>query len=380
MPYRNRDKESDNPPDGISSKHAALEWIRPAVRQLSAYHIPDPANLIKLDAMENPYPWPDHLTDAWLEELRHTPINRYPDPSPASLKALLRETMGLPRDSDILLGNGSDELIQLIAMTLQGPGDAGRRCVLAPEPTFVMYRSIAIALDLEFIGVPLRSGDFALDGGAMLAAMEKHRPAVVFLAYPNNPTGNLFDTDTLGAILAHAPGLVVIDEAYASFAQTGKMDWLRDHPNLIVLRTLSKLGFAGLRLGFAVGHPAWMEQMNKLRLPYNISSLTQVSVAFALENLAVFEEQIARIRRDRAVLFRELAATDGVTAWPSHANFILFRVKDKPAGEIHARLRARGVLIKNLHGSHPLLGNCLRVTVGKPEENRAFLEGLRMCL
>ncbi|MBT8420549.1 MAG: aminotransferase class I/II-fold pyridoxal phosphate-dependent enzyme, partial [Gammaproteobacteria bacterium] len=184
------------------------KWIRPEIRALSAYHVPDYANLIKLDAMENPYPWPEDLIEVWLEALRSVSINRYPDPSPHALKGLLRDTMGIPGNMEILLGNGSDELIQLIAMLLQGRMDDRQRCLLAPEPTFAMYRLIAIATGLEFVGVPLTDKDFALDGDAMLDAIKKHQPAVVFLAYPNNPTGGLFDTDVLLAILAQAPGLV----------------------------------------------------------------------------------------------------------------------------------------------------------------------------
>nr|VFK39348.1 MAG: histidinol phosphate aminotransferase apoenzyme [Candidatus Kentron sp. SD]VFK46638.1 MAG: histidinol phosphate aminotransferase apoenzyme [Candidatus Kentron sp. SD]VFK80086.1 MAG: histidinol phosphate aminotransferase apoenzyme [Candidatus Kentron sp. SD] len=350
-------------------------WVRPEIRALSGYHVPDASGLIKLDAMENPYRWPDDLLDPWLAQLRQVPINRYPDPSPRSLKEQLRETMGIPPEMEILLGNGSDELIQLIAATLHGPA----RCLLAPEPTFVMYRVIALVLGLEFVGVPLKD-DFALDRPAMLEAMERHRPAVIFLSYPNNPTGGLFDPDDMSAILKAAPGLVVIDEAYASFAQTSRMDWLREHPNLIILRTLSKLGFAGLRLGFAVGHPAWMREMDKLRLPYNINALTQASVTFALRNIDIFEGQVARILRDREILFARLSAMDGITAWPSHANFILFRSETKAAHGIHAGLRDAGILIKNLHGGHPLLRNCLRVTVGKPQENQAFLDALQTLL
>nr|VFK54784.1 MAG: histidinol phosphate aminotransferase apoenzyme [Candidatus Kentron sp. TUN]VFK55843.1 MAG: histidinol phosphate aminotransferase apoenzyme [Candidatus Kentron sp. TUN]VFK59197.1 MAG: histidinol phosphate aminotransferase apoenzyme [Candidatus Kentron sp. TUN] len=351
------------------------KWVRPEIRALSSYHVPDATGLIKLDAMENPYQWPDDLTQAWLEEVSKTSINRYPDPSPHTLKQLLRETMQVPQEMEILLGNGSDELIQLIAFTLKGPG----RCLLAPEPTFVMYRLIAIASGLKFVGIPLKD-DFALNQPAMLEAIEKHHPAVVFLSYPNNPTGGLFDTHDMSTILSAAPGLVIIDEAYTSFAQTSKMDWLHHHPNLIILRTLSKLGLAGLRLGFAVGHPAWMQEMDKLRLPYNINTLTQVSVTLALRNIGVFEDQTARIRRDRETLFHQLVAIEGITAWPSHANFILFRFETKSADKIHAKLRDRGILVKNLHGSHPLLENCLRVTVGTPDENQAFLDALQMLL
>nr|VFK45319.1 MAG: histidinol-phosphate aminotransferase [Candidatus Kentron sp. TC]VFK50014.1 MAG: histidinol phosphate aminotransferase apoenzyme [Candidatus Kentron sp. TC]VFK50996.1 MAG: histidinol-phosphate aminotransferase [Candidatus Kentron sp. TC] len=351
------------------------QWVRPEIRALAGYHVPDAADLIKLDAMENPYQWPDDLKRIWLERLRDVPINRYPAPFPHSLAERLRETMGIPEDMAILFGNGSDELIQLITLMLGGAG----RCVLAPEPTFVMYRLSALALGLEFVGVPLQD-DFSLDRAAMLAAVERHQPAIIFLSYPNNPTGGLFDSHDMSALLAATPGLVIIDEAYTSFAQTSKMDWLHDYPNLIILRTLSKLGFAGLRLGFAVGHPAWMREMDKLRLPYNINALTQVSASLALDNIHVFEEQIARIRWDRQDLLQRLAAMEGITVWPSHANFILFRVGTQRADSIHVELRDSGILIKNLHGSHPRLRDCLRVTVGESHENRAFLDALRALL
>nr|VFJ56446.1 MAG: histidinol-phosphate aminotransferase [Candidatus Kentron sp. FW] len=352
------------------------KWVRPEIRALSGYHVPNASGLIKLDAMENPYRWPEDLSRTWLKQLAKTPINRYPDPSPQSLGELLRETMQIPIDMEILLGNGSDELIQLVALMLGGAG----RCVLAPEPTFVMYRLIALALGLEFIGIPLRGHDFTLDRAAMLEAMERHQPALVFLSYPNNPTGGLFGDQDLSAILAAAPGLVVIDEAYTSFAQTTKMDWLPDYPNLIILQTLSKLGFAGLRFGFAVGHPAWIREMDKVRLPYNINVLTQASVALVLRNIHIFRDQVSWIRRDREKLLHGLAGMEGITAWPSHANFVLFRTETKSANEIHARLRDSRILVKNLDGSHPLLKDCLRVTVGKPDENRVFLETLQTLL
>nr|VFJ59728.1 MAG: histidinol phosphate aminotransferase apoenzyme [Candidatus Kentron sp. DK] len=373
--YRSPMKKPNTSPAKATGR-CALEWIRPEIRALRAYHVPEGQDLVKLDAMENPYPWPEGLVEKWLDTLRESAINRYPEPSPEALKGLLRKTMRIPDGMGVLLGNGSDELIQLIAMSMQGSRRDKPRVILAPEPTFVMYRLIAMACGLEFVGAPLRAADFSLDGGTVLDAIEKHQPAVVFLAYPNNPTGNLFDTELLLAILAQAPGLVVIDEAYTPFAQTSRMEWLRDWPNLIILRTLSKLGFAGLRLGFAVGHPEWMEEMNKLRLPYNINTLTQASLSLALDHFSVFEEQITRIRQDREKLFRALSAREGVTAWPSRANFILFRPAGKSADAIHAGLREQGVLIKNLHGNHPLLENCLRVTVGTPEENQAFLEAL----
>lgn len=347
-------------------------WVRSEVRGLCPYQVPDASGLVKLDAMENPYTWPQHLVAAWLEELRGVHVNRYPDPSAARLKTQLRETMEVPTGMEILLGNGSDELIQLIALTLHFPS----RVVLAPEPTFVMYRITALAAGLGYVGVPLRTDNFDLDREAMLRAVKHHQPAVIFLAYPNNPTGNLYDYDMVGELIDAAPGLVVIDEAYTPFAGASFMQRLTDSPNLLVLRTLSKLGLAGLRLGLLIGRRDWLTELDKLRLPYNINVLTQVSARFALAHYHVLRAQTEQIKKDRDDLMQSLAALEGVNPWPSRGNFILFRVVPGRANAVFEGLREAGILIKNLHGSHPSLEDCLRVTVGTPEENRAFLDAI----
>ncbi len=250
--------------------------IRPEIRALKAYHVPDSAGLIKLDAMENPYTWPETLKQEWLEVLRAVPINRYPDPAAQALRTQLKQSLAVPAGMDVLLGNGSDELIQLILMGMARPGAV----VLAPEPTFVMYKMIACFVGMQFVGVPL-AADFGLDLAAMRAAIKQHQPAVVFLAYPNNPTGNLFDAAAIETLLQESPGLVVVDEAYHAFAQQSFMDRLGRFDNLLVMRTLSKQGLAGLRLGILAGDPAWLAEFDKLRLPYNINSLTQASAGFA---------------------------------------------------------------------------------------------------
>jgi len=348
------------------------DWVRPEIRALSAYHVPDPGGAVKLDAMENPYPWPPGLLDGWLETLRRVSLNRYPDPAARALKARMREAMGVPAGAEVLLGNGSDELIQMILLAVAGP----ERVVLAPEPTFVMYRLIATVAGMRYVGVDLRA-DFGLDVEAMLAAIERHRPAVVFLAYPNNPTGNLFGRDAMHAVLEAAPGLVVVDEAYAPFAGASLMPELQSRPRLLVLRTVSKMGLAGLRLGLLAGHPEWLAEIDKTRLPYNVGSLNQASGEFALRHREAFEAQARRIREDRQALYEALRGLPGVTAYPSRANFLLFRVPAGRGRAVHQGLLARGVLVKCLDGQHPLLADCLRVTVGTPEENTAFLTALR---
>jgi histidinol-phosphate aminotransferase len=350
------------------------DWVRPEVRNLSAYHVPDSSGLIKLDAMENPYAWPAELLRGWQECLAAAALNRYPDPQAQALKQQLREAMRIPPAVGLLLGNGSDEIIQMLALAVGGPG----RVILTPEPGFVMFRMIATLTSTGFAGVPLRTPDFALDAEAMLAAIRQHRPALIFLASPNNPTGNRFDEAALRAVIAAAPGLVVVDEAYFPFCDGDCLGWLAEYKHLLVMRTLSKLGLAGLRLGLIAGHADWLHQIDKARLPYNINVLTQVSAAFALEHAAVFERQASAICAERTALSRALDRLPGLTVYPSEANFILFRTPAGRGGRVHDALRSAGVLVKNLDRSHPALADCLRVTVGKPDENAAFLSALKL--
>jgi histidinol-phosphate aminotransferase len=347
------------------------QWIRPEVRALSAYHIPESAGLIKLDAMENPYGWPNEMVEEWLERLRAVPLNRYPDGSAVVLRQVLRNAMQVPDEMELLLGNGSDELIQILASAVAGPG----RTVIAPEPTFVMYRLISAYAGLGYRGVLLQP-DFSLDLPALLAAVHEYRPALVFLAYPNNPTGNLFDEDAMRAVIEASPGLVVVDEAYHVFARKSFLNALPDYPNLLILRTLSKLGLAGLRLGVLIGHPGWLTELDKIRLPYNINVLTQVSAAFALQHDEVVEAQAQIIRAERARVYAAMLGLPGISVYESQANFLLFRTPPGQGPRLFEALKHEGILIKNLHGSHPALQDCLRVTVGKPEENDAFLSAL----
>ncbi len=345
--------------------------IRPEILRLAAYHVADARGMVKLDAMENPYPLPAELAHDLAGQLAQAPINRYPDPHADELRQVLREAFAIQSELDILLGNGSDEIIQILALALARPGAV----LLAVEPSFVMYRMIAEFAGLRYVGVPL-AADFGLDEAALLAAIEAHRPALTFLAYPNNPTGNCFDRAAMERIIRANPGLVVVDEAYHAFAGgLSFLDALQGHDNLLLMRTVSKLGLAGLRLGYLVGAAEWLAEFDKLRLPYNVNLLTQIAAGHALRNLALLEEQAARIVAEREALFERLKAFPGLSVYPSQANFLLLRVADAPA--VFAGLKRRGVLIKNLHGAHPLLANCLRVTVGTPEENRTFLDALK---
>ncbi len=342
------------------------EIIRDEIRALTAYHVPDPAGMVKLDAMENPYRLPAELTKAIVARVTGAALNRYPDPGARELKVQLRAAMRIPADMGIVLGNGSDELIQMLALAVAAPGAV----MLGLEPSFVMFRMLATVTGMRYVGVPLK-GDFSIDAAATLAAVKQHAPALIFIAYPNNPSGNLFDADVIARIIAAAPGIVVVDEAYHAFAGATFMPRLAEFPNLLVMRTVSKLGLAGLRLGLLAGRGAWLDHVDKVRLPYNVNVLTQLVASAVLQRADVLDAQAAAIRSERARLAAELKRISGVKPYASEANFILFRVAK--ADQVFNGLKQRGVLIKNLNGAHPLLKDCLRVTVGTPAENTQFL-------
>jgi histidinol-phosphate aminotransferase len=350
--------------------------IRDEVRAMSAYAVARADGLVKLDAMENPYGLPAELQREIAEVLSRVAINRYPDPVAPALVRRLRETMGIPPQCDVLLGNGSDEIIHIVIEAVARPGAV----VLAPRPSFVMFSVYAGLARVEYAGVLLRP-DFTLDVDAILDAMRRKRPAVVFIAYPNNPSGNLFDEQAIAGIIAAAPGLVVIDEAYHAFARKTFMPRIAEFPNLIVMRTLSKLGLAGIRLGYAAGRPEWIREFDKVRSPYNVNSLTHAVAERVLAHHDFLDAQAKSIVAERHRLDAELRALPRVTVFPSDANFILVRVPD--AAAVFEGMRRRGVLVKNLHTGAPLLDGCVRLTIGTPEENRrclaAFSQSLAEC-
>jgi len=350
-----------------------LAPIRDEVRTACAYQVPCAAGMVKLDAMENPFGLPAPLSKELGERLSALALNRYPPADPVEFKRRLAHAVQLPSGMALMLGNGSDELIHLVIQACARPGAA----VLAPWPSFVMYELAARFDGCRFAGVPL-APDFALDRDAMLAAIARERPAVIFIAWPNNPTGNLFERAAVEAVLDAAPGLVVLDEAYLPFAQDTWLPQLARRPNLLVLRTLSKLGLAGIRLGYLCGDPAWIAEFDKVRPPYNVNVLTLATADFMLDHLMLLDHQAAILRRSRHDLLVALRAMRGVTAFDSAANFILFRVAD--AARTFAGLKSQRILIKDVSRSHPLLAGCLRVTVGTPDENARFLEALTRSL
>ena len=348
-------------------------FLRADVQGMHAYAVQDSRGLIKLDAMENPYTLPATLQVELGRRLGEAAINRYPAQSAEELRLALKRHVGLPEGCELMLGNGSDELISLLTLAADLPGNR----VLAPVPGFVMYEMSAKLQGLGFVGVPL-TADFELDRAAMLAAIEEHQPALIWLAYPNNPTANLWDEATIAAIVEAAPGLVVMDEAYQPFASRDSMGLLAQHEHVLVMRTLSKFGLAGVRIGYLMGRSGLIGEIDKLRPPYNISVLNAEAGLFALEHADEYAHQAEAIRAEREKLFAELAQLPGVRPYPSQANMILVRVPD--AARCFAGMKARGVLVKHVAGLHPLLSNCLRLTVGTPEENQAMMAALKESL
>lgn len=349
--------------------------IRPEIRAIAAYPVADSSGFVKLDAMENPYTLAPQLQQALAERLAQVALNRYPVPSYTRLKNAIQQEFGVPPGYDVLLGNGSDELISMVSVACARPGAK----VLAPVPGFVMYAISARLAGMEFIGVPLHA-DLSLDLPAMLAAIALHRPAITYLAYPNNPTGTLYTVADIEAILVAVgeTGVVIVDEAYQPFAQTSMMARLPEFENLLVMRTVSKLGLAGIRLGYMAASPALLDEFEKVRPPYNINVLTEAAAEFMLEHASVLDAQAARLREQRALLTTALQALPGVEVFPSAANFILIRIAQ--AEQVFAKLLKQKILVKNVGKMHALLENCLRVTVSTPEENALFLDALKASL
>ncbi|MBS3997675.1 MAG: histidinol-phosphate transaminase [Hydrogenophaga sp.] len=357
-----------------------LRFIRQDIQSMHAYAIQDSAGMVKLDAMENPYTLPSELQAALGVRLGAVAINRYPGSRIEELKGALARYVDLPAGCALMLGNGSDELISLLAMACDVPGAS----ILAPLPGFVMYAMSAQLQGLAFHGVPL-TADFELDESAMLAAMREHRPAITYLAYPNNPTANLWDAAVIRRLIAEAAtygGLVVMDEAYQPFSSRSWLDEMRADPaanaHVLLMRTLSKFGLAGVRLGYMLGAQALLNEVDKLRPPYNVSVLNAECALFALEHADVFAQQAAQIGEQRSILIDALGRMPGVTPFPSEANMVLVRVPD--AQRCFDGLKARGVLVKNVSKMHPLLGHCLRLTVGTPAENIQLISALRAAL
>ncbi|CAM3801157.1 histidinol-phosphate transaminase [Bordetella tumulicola] len=348
--------------------------VRADIRALNAYPVPPAlAGGIKLDAMECPYELPESVRDEIARAVRDTALNRYPAGDTQALAHDVRHAFDIPAESSLLFGNGSDELIHLIVQACCEPGDI----VLSPWPSFVYFDMAARFDHARFVGVPL-TADLQCDLPAMLQAIDQHRPKVIFLALPNNPTGGLWPDEAVRAIIDAAPGLVVLDEAYQPFADHTWMSRLPALPQAVILRTVSKIGLAGLRFGYLAGHADWIAQFDKVRPPYNLNVLTQAALRAVLRHKAVLDGQAAQLCVDRALLAAALADLPGVTVYPSAGNFVLARFSGELDGNaVHLALKTRKILVKNFSSAHPLLANCLRISIGTPAENTALLSTLQ---
>ena len=349
-------------------------FIRDDIKAMSAYRIADlPEGFIKLDAMESPYHpfarFPE-LSNEWLRLIAQAPIQLYPNPAASGLQETLRKAFGIPEAASIALGNGSDELIQFLTLLVAQSGAT----MLAVEPSFVMYRHNAELYGMNYVGVPLNE-DFTLDLPAVLSAIEKHQPALIFIAYPNNPTGVCFRRGEVEAIIRAAQGIVVVDEAYGAFSRDSFLPQAGSVENLVVMRTISKIGFAGLRIGYAAGSPAVMGELAKILPPYNMNQLSLATAKFALQHHDAIQTTIDILKAERERVFSELSAIGRLKALPSEANFITVRVPDADA--LFNTLKENRILIKKLHGTHPLLAQCVRITIGSPEQNDAVLDIIR---
>ena len=362
----------------------ALRFIRPDVQAMHAYTVQHSVGMVKLDAMENPFTLPPALQAELGARLGAVEVNRYPGARIDDLKNAIAQYVDVPPGWGLMLGNGSDELISLLSMACATPGAT----VLAPEPGFVMYGMSAQLQGLRYIGVPL-TADFELDEAAMSAAITQHEPAIVYIAYPNNPTANLWDACTIRRLITQVSaygGLVVMDEAYQPFSSKSWLDEIRQHPaanaHVLLMRTLSKFGLAGIRLGYMLAPAALIHEVDKLRPPYNVSVLNAECALFALEHTDVFAEQAATIRTEREALFTALQQMADVTPYASEANMMVLRFKGDAdaANRAFDVLKAHKVLVKNVSKMHPLLANCLRLTIGTPEENKQLLAALHAAL
>ena len=368
-----------HPANGQSEENSqglADALTAPWLKNLKAYAVEDTGGMVKLDAMENPYPFPEPLQEKWLDKLKSAEINRYPDSNCTVLKDGIRQHLKLPTEAELLIGNGSDEIIHMLCLAFNRPGAR----MMSPVPSFAVYPLAAQAVNMGFIGVPLEPDSFELSIEIFISSIEEHQPSLIFLASPNNPTGNRFSDQDIRRICEASNGLVILDEAYWRFAMSNRIAELFDLDNIVFMHTLSKIGLAGIRLGALIGRRQWLEPLERVRMPYNVSSLSQVTGCFALEHDTYFNAQVERICASREKLLANLQAIKGLRVWPSETNFLLFRLdsdggQDAPA--VHKALKENGIAIKNLHGAHPALNNCLRVSVGTDDENGLFVETLQ---
>ena len=344
------------------------QWLRSDIKNIDAYHVPVSKDMIKLDAMESPFGVPEDLKVEFLKCIEQSEVNRYPEADPSPLKDTLRSLMDIPDEFGILLGNGSDELIQLLALACSKDD-----LIMSFEPSFVMYELVSKYVNLEYFGVQLDS-NFDINLSDALLIIEREKPKIIFIAYPNNPTGNCFDYDAIIEIIKSTNSMVILDEAYYAYSDKSFLSEISNFPNLLVLRTISKIGFAGLRLGLLIGDQETVAQLNKLRLPYNINALTQTSANFLLQDKQRIINNAQIIIDERRRLAHELSLFSKFKVYPSQTNFILVHSED--AHSLHTALKENGIFIKGFpKGSK--LSDFIRISVSEPVENNILIDAIR---
>ncbi|ALE02367.1 histidinol-phosphate transaminase [Candidatus Pseudothioglobus singularis] len=344
------------------------QWLRSDIKNIDAYHVPVSKDMIKLDAMESPFGVPEDLKVEFLKCIEQSEVNRYPEADPSLLKDTLRSLMDIPDEFGILLGNGSDELIQLLALACSKDD-----LIMSFEPSFVMYELVSKYVNLEYFGVQLDS-NFDINLSDALSTIEREKPKIIFIAYPNNPTGNCFDYDAIIEIIKSTNSMVILDEAYYAYSDKSFLSEISNFPNLLVLRTISKIGFAGLRLGLLIGDQETIAQLNKLRLPYNINALTQTSANFLLQDKQRIINNAQIIIEERRRLAHELSLFSKFKVYPSQTNFILVHSED--AYPLHTALKENGILIKGFPKDSKL-SDFIRISVSEPVENNILIDAIR---
>ncbi len=352
-------------------KNKFNNFFREDINILEEYKVMSSKNMVKLDAMENPFDLELNI------KLSNSPVsaiinlNRYPDAACETIRSKLLKKYEINDKYDMIIGNGSDELIQLICLTFL----KSENIILSPTPSFSMYQKISQVLGLRFEEVPLFE-DFSLDINLMLKKIEELNPAVIFLAFPNNPTGNLWSKEDINLIIKKTNGVVVIDEAYGAFSGETFIKDIGKYNNLIIIKTFSKIGLAGIRLGYLFGDKYLIKQINKIRLPFNINSISQKISEISMENNVFLDKQCEQIVELRFSLINQMMKFDKIKVFDSRTNFILFKILKGSADDVFSRLLENNILIKNMSNT-PRLKNCLRVTVGTKKENDIFIKSLK---
>lgn len=347
------------------------DYVREAVKKLVPYKVSKVNGALKLDAMENPYNLPEDILQEVAKEIKELRFNRYPNPVCEELRKTISSTYKLPEEY-ILIGNGSDELILDLLLSF-GRSDCQ---VVYPSPTFEVYGIVAKMLGLKTKEITLEK-NYEIDPQKIIDCGKGN---IIFISYPNNPTGNCFSEESIYKIIKDASSLVVIDEAYFGFSKKTFLLDIKRYPNLIISRTFSKMfSLAALRVGFLCASPEIVNILLKVKLPYNVNSFSQIAAKIILSKNGYFKEKAEEIIEERERIYNSLREIKEITPYSSEANFILFKVKNSKSDYIYESLIKEGIIIRSFRNTPPV-ADCLRISIGTREENDIFMEKLKKIL